>query len=223
MSGVISAERSVMVVSDGGLTSLLACALAREAATTGQTTVTKRPPGVLFAPEGNETNLTRRQAVERHARLYQLASPDQLGELRGPGAHGLGQAETLRLVNAAYFAARHDFEIVVWPVQLGGEPGDVERVGRAADRALLVTRLVSLDAEEHGRPGIRVETPFVDLSDRQVIELAMDLNVPVDACWWWSDATGARGAEAERERARWTAVMRDLGWTREREPSPSKL
>lgn len=235
-------DKSVLILADGGLPSLLALAAARESfslskmvtktggqAGTAEGTLGKksvRNQGVLFMPGGDETNHLRRLAVDRQSALLEITRVDAAahGELRGPGAHGTGQADTLRLIAAAYVAARHGYEVVVWPVQFGGTGGldtpDIDRIARTTDRALLVTRLVSLDAEEHGRPGIRVETPFVDFSDRQIADLALDMSLPVETCWWWSEGvahSGPRTPLADSEYERWTTALREVGWTRGRE------
>ena len=87
---------------------------------------------------------------------------------------------------------------VVWPVSAGaGEGLDLDAMAHAANTALLVSRLAALNAEHHGVPGIEVVTPLLDLNDTQVIELAHDMVVPVETCWWW----GSGNAEEERWRA----------------------
>jgi hypothetical protein len=125
----------------------------------------------------------------------------------GGGGGGVSQG----LLAAAYVAAAHRCDRVVWPVQSpapvsGEDDVDLDRIAADVDRALLVSRLVALDADEHGRPGLRIETPYVDLSDRQLAELAFDMDVPVHLCWWWEGESGA----AERER--WLGTLRAVGW-----------
>jgi 7-cyano-7-deazaguanine synthase in queuosine biosynthesis len=72
---------------------------------------------------------------------------------------------------------------VLWPVHCGA---DLEAMDRALARARLVERLVNLDlpAGEEDEPPLRIETPLLDLSDRQIAELAADLDAPLDVCWW---------------------------------------
>jgi len=71
----------------------------------------------------------------------------------------------------------------VWPVHVGA---DLEGMDRALARARLVERLVNLDLpqEHEGEPPLRIETPLLDLTDRQIAELAADLDAPLDVCWW---------------------------------------
>jgi hypothetical protein len=118
-----------------------------------------------------------------------------------------GAARTATLIEAGTLALANGCRRVIWPVQDGGETPDdlasVESIGRELDRALLAGRLVSLEAPEAGLPEVRFETPFVDLSDRQLAELADDLAVPVETCRWWGAGVGPAAAE----RARWGRVL----------------
>jgi hypothetical protein len=97
---------------------------------------------------------------------------------------------------------------VVWSVHAGvpGRPEelDLDAASREADRALLVTRLLALDAESHGVQSIRIEPPLADLTDRQLVELALDLDAPIRLCGWWSDV----GSD---EHARWMGALDACG------------
>jgi hypothetical protein len=70
---------------------------------------------------------------------------------------------------------------------------------------------VALDAREHGVPSIRVETPYADFTDRQIADLVLDMELDVEACWFWRVEGDA---EAERERRRWESALGAVGWTR---------
>ncbi|MFO0786984.1 MAG: hypothetical protein U0573_11610 [Phycisphaerales bacterium] len=206
-----------LVISDGSVASLLACAGAREAIVSAGGDEKAARPIVLFVPVGDETNRARRQAVERQAKLYELDMADMKTDLRGPGAHGsfgAGLSESIHLITATYQAAQLGCDVVVWPVQFAGV-SDVEKIARASDRALLVTRLASLDSTEHGKPAVRVETPFADFTDRQMADLAIDMNVPVELCWWWE----GKDEHALQRIERWVPVLQSLGWSPSRSTS----
>lgn len=208
-----------LVISDGSLASLVACAAAREAIVSAGGDEKAARPIVLFMPVGDETNRARRQAIEKQAKLYELDVAEARGELRGPGAHGsfgAGLSETLNLIGATYQAAQLGCDLVVWPVQFVGAP-DVEKIARAVDRALLVTRLASLDSAEHGKPAIKVDTPFADLTDKQIADLVIDMNVPVELCWWWG--AGPKDEHALQRAERWVPVLQSLGWSPARSAS----
>ena len=200
-----------LVISDGSLAALVACAAVRESLiASGADEKTPRPI-VLFTPVGDETNHARRVAIEKHAKLYELDMVDATADLRGPGAHGVtggGLHQTLALITATYQAAALGCDQVVWPVQMGGPSPDLESVAR-----VLVTRLASLDGVDHGRPAIRIETPYADLSDRQLADLAIDINAPIEQVWWWNAAQSGKSEQAARELERWFPVLQSLGWS----------
>lgn len=206
-----------LVISDGSLASLVACATARETIVSAGGDEKTARPVVLFTPVGDETNRARRQAIEKQAKLYELDIAEVRGELRGPGAHGsfgAGLHETLNLIQATYQAASLGCDLVLWPVQFAGAP-EVEKIARVVDRALLVTRLASLDSAEHGRPAIRVDTPFADFTDKQLADLAIDMNVPIEMAWWW----GGKDEHAMQRVERWLPVLQGLGWSPSRSAS----
>lgn len=87
---------------------------------------------------------------------------------------------------------------LVWPVQLGGGGGGgigekldpqraelvIQGLSDAADRALLLSRLLAMDSESafNGRLGAGrfiIQTPYLELSDEQMVELALDMDVPL--------------------------------------------
>ncbi len=208
-----------LVISDGSIASLVACAAAREAIVSAGGDEKAPRPIVLFVPVGDETNRARRMAVEKQARLYELDIAEGRAELRGPGAHGsfgAGLSESVNLISATYQAAQLGCDLVVWPVQFTGTP-EVERIARVVDRALLVTRLASLDGTEHGRPAIRVDTPFADLTDKQMADLVIDMNTPVEMCWWW----GGKDEQALARAERWVPVLQGLGWSPAQSATPA--
>jgi hypothetical protein len=99
---------------------------------------------------------------------------------------------TAVLLSAVRAAGRLGLDRVLWPV-LGQDPLGSD----APERAKLVSQLAAFDAPE-GR-SIRVLTPLADLTDAQVLELALDLDSPLDA-----------GACVWTERERWGAAWCDV-------------
>jgi len=94
---------------------------------------------------------------------------------------------------------------VIWPVSAGVEL-NLETTGRAIDCALLVSRLVALHTGTEAGPVI--EAPYADLTDAQIADLILDMDLHVWTCWWF----GGTSPEAAVEQARWTAAMRKAGW-----------
>jgi len=220
-----------LVIANGGFLSLLALAMAREAVTAAGGG--ERPIAYLPSLTGPAASPKRAAAV-RQADLFDAELVD--APVPSQAASAVGEAQTRLLLAAAYAAVARHAAVVVWPVRAGmGDDVDVPHAARAADRALLITRLVALDADEHHLPSIRIEAPFIDLSDRQVADLALDLDLPVRECWWWHDAyverlnrlgaghvradASMRPAEAEAwdEFRRWMSALRAAGWAADTE------
>lgn len=130
------------------------------------------------------------------------------------------------LLAGARIAAAAGAAQLIWPVAVNA---DLDRMCREADRALLISRLITLEPELSPAAGagrFEVQAPLLDLSDAQVAELAIDLDVPVWRCWWWPVVGGAgaprppadsplEGEALTAARAlakRWTAALRAVGW-----------
>lgn len=130
------------------------------------------------------------------------------------------------LLAAARAAAAAGAARLIWPAAVDA---DLDRMCREADRALLISRLIALEPElgpVAGAGRFEIHCPLLDLSDAQVAELAIDLDVPVWRCWWWpvvgagrtphaSSGTPLEGEALTAARAlakRWTAALRAVGW-----------
>lgn len=203
----------VLVLNDGDIPGLVACAAAAEAAM-GVTEVRERPL-VLPFPSSIARATARTAAVQRQAELLTLGLLPAIS----PAVESAdAEAEIRDLVAAAYGAARAGIDTVIWPVSAAtGEAFDLDRLGAAADQALLVGRLVALDAARHGVPGIRIETPYLDLTDTQLADLAADLAAPLESVWWWQ-GWGGEDVPAAQARARWAPALERVGWPVVRTP-----
>lgn len=142
------------------------------------------------------------KAVDRHASVYGagvfqaelVVEPD---ERQGPSGGLLSQL----LLAAIPLALEAGCNSVLFPVRpdgVGDGAGlDVAAVAREVDRAALVTRLAALD---HAEP-CEIVTPMVDLTDRQVLDLAYDMGVSTEMCWW---SGVSDDAAADAARGRWS-------------------
>jgi hypothetical protein len=197
-----------LIVSDGGLASLVA--VWREVVRAGHDRAAMPPvrvkeeleavvsgrkasgPAVWTAPGigGHQALAARRQAELAGFELL-----DTQPALRAAEGHLL--TENALLLSACSLAIDHGLSRVVWPRHLGGEAGD--RAIDAYDRANVISHLSAIDLPRHGGPGeIRVEVPLLELSDVELLDLALDLDAPVPrpvqgaaafntgvgACWW---------------------------------------
>ncbi|MDX2017569.1 MAG: hypothetical protein SFY95_08020 [Planctomycetota bacterium] len=229
-------------MSDGGLASLVACAMAREALLARAPQAGKPAPRVIvWCPSGrgastrsaDEQTFPFALAARRQAQLLDLEwAGDSAPRSADPATSHQAVHNTDDLLAAGRLAMSLGIRTVIWPAHYGsGKPGepttlDLDRAAVGADRALLVGRLMSLEGHESGVPSIRIETPLLDLSDRQLAELAVDLGVSISlegpqakACWWtlalqepsrWSSEAIDL---ATAERIRWVPVLRDAGMT----------
>ncbi|MBI1189569.1 MAG: hypothetical protein GC200_02665 [Tepidisphaera sp.] len=202
-----------LVLIDGDLASLVGCAMARE-----QSALTEGPdPSPVLAmgfPLLFDADPLRHRAIRAQAQAYaiDLSVPPSVDV---GAVSERGERETIELLAACYEAMRRGCTRVLWPVSAAaGDSLDLDRIAQAADRALLSGRLAGLDAVLHGSPGVTIETPLLDLTDRQLADLAMDMDVPIDTCWWWGGAgEAAHDAQAHQARARWMSSLAAVGWS----------
>ncbi len=111
----------------------------------------------------------------------------------------IGSIQSRMLLEAAQIALRAGIRRVVWPIRVMRPEMDVQmdvqmdtlvdQIAQAIDRAVLAARLASLDAGEGTGVDVVIETPFVDLSNAQMLDLAGDLAIPFETCWWYNGRT----------------------------------
>lgn len=192
-----------LVMVDGDLPALLACAAASRADRLVSPGGDRRGSSA-WTPPGLDT--PREVAAQRQAEFFGLA---MIGpEHRQPEpARDAAWTESLMLLEASRAAAESGLHAVVWPIHAGPEL-DLDQAARAVDRALLVSRLASLDAEARGIAPIEVHAPYADFTSEQVAELALDMDLPVSLCWWWDDP----GDDARRARQSWLETLESVGW-----------
>lgn len=193
-----------MVITDAGLAGLVACALSLRSAESEGAQVA---PSAWFAPVGDGHDDARRAALRVQAGVLSI---DLAGECApAPSADAPGRRENLVLLDACYHAIRLRIPRIVWGVQIGGEAPDdwpdLDDLATRLDRALLCARLASLDAPRVGPGDVRIETPLIDLTDRQLAELAVDLAIPFESLWWW------QSDRENPEAARWRDLLASAG------------
>lgn len=186
-----TANTPALIVNDGtlgGLCASWAAGIVRGRESNAQ-------PSTLWFPADDRPAVARRKsAVQRQVELCGLTSCSdrQLVKFE-PGVHGLdklgdraaaGTRTHVLLLNACLEAADRGLNAVLWPIHLGG-PGnhskvEIEPITAAFDRARLASQAALID---FGRT-IRIQTPYLDLTDAQMMELALDMDAPLGACWW---------------------------------------
>ncbi|VAX40532.1 hypothetical protein MNBD_PLANCTO03-1615 [hydrothermal vent metagenome] len=221
--GVSSESPSAIIITDGGLPALVAAAIEAERAITGSGGDGGQSRSVGLMPWPSCAGLAAVQcaAVASLARFFRF----DLIEMPRICAEGpeisVGLFETLALLAGVEAARGAGCCRVIWPVQYHADrdslPSQLDRIAAAVDRALLVSRLGLLDGEGSSGGGageeITIETPLVDLTDRQIADLVVDLDAPAYLCWWWRQL-GEPEAEAVAsvERGVWLAALGEAGW-----------
>ena len=192
-----------LVLCDGGIESLLACAWLRERLTVegAQGAGAVNPIAMAFTDQLTQPKVDAILALCAAHGLKLVESPVEVPpQLAPPGVREL----THRLLAATYQAASLGCSEVIWPACAGrGEDVDVERAAFLDDTAWLVSRLAALDAPNHAVPSIRVSLPFVHFSAMQLAELVSDMDLDPSACWWWN----APDPAAKTERERWIGLL----------------
>lgn len=122
------------------------------------------------------------RAVGRQAETFGVEQVDYAPPLYQPASPVTLEAEgveaTILLMAAARQALQHGCRRLVWPVQVGPE---YEAMSTVLERAQLVTHLLELDLAGEA---LLIEVPFAELTDAQLVEIALHADAPVHAAWW---------------------------------------
>lgn len=153
-------------------------------------------PVAWFPPDDRPARSRRRAAVERQVELCSLSGFSERVVMRfeSPAHAGVhetiasGARDTAMLLSAAIEAASLGLSRVIWPIHAGAAKEiSIDALADICDRALLIGQLVGLDivrAAGDGNGSLRIETPYADLTDAQLMDLALDMDVPLSAAWW---------------------------------------
>ncbi|MEM8758566.1 MAG: hypothetical protein AAGF47_12395 [Planctomycetota bacterium] len=189
-----------LIISDGGLGAAVAVFHASERSGSEDRVL------VWPADAGADASHSRarRRAMERSATLAG-------GLVLRSAAQGTGGVPGM-LLAALDAAATENAAAVVWPASAGvpAEPfeADATQAADNAESAILSERLWAIQTGG----SVRLETPFADLPDASVCELALDAGLRPEACWWW----GGQDEEARVESERWLGAFACLGLTADR-------
>lgn len=202
-------NRHAVVLSDGGLPSLVCMALAREKAVSeciGSDRVLY-PVALAFPPELWSDRI-RMDVIAAQCESLNLALGTRQTLANSSSGASEYEIEAGSLLAASFAAARSGVSLVIWPATAGvGSTVDVRRASAIQDLAILVSRIVSMDHPDHGHPGFTIETPLADCSDDRVADLAVDLAVPVKTCWWNRPQALLSAGESDR----WERALRAVG------------
>lgn len=192
-------DRRVVVVTDGGLPALVALTCAAERA--GR----RRGDGpVAFVPPLDDLHPMRLESVRSQCEVLGLDPPIAGHEWLRLAGTELGP--TAVLLAACQLAGASSASAVIWPITAGGQP-ELTRMAALIEQAMLVSRLACAGSIVQSPVDVRV--PYVDLTDAQVAELALDVDAPLWECWWWRGAGDAGAAQ----RRYWMEHLKRAGWS----------
>jgi len=169
------ATTEVLILHSGGLRSLISLASALT-----QTDVSDI--ALLHLREGRVGGATRAARAKKQAEHYKVDHYIDLPLLQmhlSSKAAGEPQGTLIRprmLMIAMSHALSLKAKRIIWPTQLNG---DHTLVGRALEQAMLVEHISELEHEA----APRIATPLLELTDKQLIELGGQLNVPWELAW----------------------------------------
>ncbi len=215
-------QARTLIVSSGDAAGLLAIAAIEQSLGLAQIAVGDAAM-VFPGPMPEEQADRRLRALREQAACFGLPIAERSLTLTGMLGFTPGELETLILLDALAYARRANFDEVVWAIHAGqrATPNrdvasnnsslfavpDTDRASQTITRSLLVERLAALDAGPHP---VQLRAPYADLTDRQLADLVIDMDLPVWTCWWWG-ATNDQ-PQAHQELTHWTTLLRDTGW-----------
>lgn len=203
---------SALIINDGSLGGLLACwaeGVVRANLVQGATSDAAASgliawfPGDTASPSAPGSIARRRRAVECQVDTCGLGGWSDRQLIRTEGiTHALsgiseaalsGTRQSVMLLNACLEALSRSIPRVIWPVHAGGgggggaegssTGGDLEALAAISDRALLISQLMLVDSGHTSRRhALRIETPYMDFTDAQMVDLALDMDAPLGAC-----------------------------------------
>jgi hypothetical protein len=201
-----------LILSDANLASLLACACAaEELSALDDAAASAARPVVMPFRLSEPLTQTHIDAVAVQTRHYALTEcpPDKRPASATASSASEGEREAVAMLSACHLASTLGCTRVVWPVSAATSDSiDLDRLSAIADRALVVSRLASLDTPPLG---VTIDAPYAELTDRQIADLALDIGAALETCWWWN-ATGRGNKFGSAERTRWTQSLTACGW-----------
>ncbi|QQE13361.1 7-cyano-7-deazaguanine synthase [Planctomycetota bacterium] len=171
-------NRHVAILSSGGIRSLIATAATLNEAPRTRATL-------LYINDGRENIVQRSNHLRLQADHYRIARTLDLdlthiynhGYGRNPDGSPLGSIAAPQILLAAISQARFlQAESLIWPISFDL---DHRKIATATEQIQLIQHLASLDSPTN--PIIR--TPLLELSDKQIIELGTQLEVPFHNAW----------------------------------------
>ncbi len=176
--------RHVVIMSSGGLKSLVATALT---ASSGE----KLRITLFHVLDGRENTATRLEYVRRQAEFLSIYHVNEIkmphvfghGFGKSPTGEPVGMLASAQMILAALAHARFSqAEKVIWPAAFDGDP---KSIAKATEQVLLCEHLAHI--ENSTIPALT--SPLIEMTDQQIIELGGQLQVPWRLAWSCTNQT----------------------------------
>ncbi len=167
-----------MILSSGGLRSLVATALTLREEQKVRVTL-------LHLIDGRDNAVMRMESVRQQAEHFGIA---RIVELDLPHLYGHGQSHSPEglptgvlvapqtLLAAIAQARQHQAERVIWPASFDAQ---TRAMATATEQVMLLDHLAAVE----GAPMPRIESPLLELTDQQIVELGGQMDLPWDLAW----------------------------------------
>jgi len=175
----VDPEQTAVVLTSGGLRSLVSMAMLAEDTRVGRVVL-------LHIVEPRSDAAIRGVFARRQADHFGFQLAEQSWQAPPLGSGGEASVSTAvrrgrLLLEAATLARIVNAGRMVWPAAVDG---GFDAIARVSEQVLLVQHLLETEpSRTPPRPTPRLDTPLLELSDRQVIELGDQLNAPWSISW----------------------------------------
>ena len=168
----------VIILSSGGLRSLVATALSLKDASKTRATL-------LHVVDGRDNTVVRLEHVRRHAEFFSIGRINELdmphlfghGHGLGPDNVPMGALVAPQMLTAALCHARFaQAQSVIWPASFNL---DVQAMAKATEQMMLCDQQAQLE----GVPMPKLEAPLLEMSDQQIMDLGGQLQVDWRLAW----------------------------------------
>lgn len=176
------AKPKVLLLNHGGLRSLVATAMVWAESSGAGARVR-----MLFIDDGAQAGPAHHKAANAQARHYHIAdcvelamphlTPPVSDDSEAVPAEAEAPLRQLQILTAAAGAAlAAEAPRLIWPIQLGDE---FEPAAKVIESLVLLRHLIE---SAHGAP-LQIDTPLLEMSDTQVVEVGHQMEVPWDRTW----------------------------------------
>lgn len=178
-----------LLLNSGGMGSLVATAIASR----------ESHIAMLFVFDGRPGQSHYHECFARQAEYFGLdyTTVLHMNHLRGTDDHGqqIGMAHQQLILAASGLAGQMNAQKLVWPIHVGE---DFELVASVTEQIILLEQLAELELGHN----LQIETPLLEMPDKELLEVGHQMNVPweLSRSCTMMNANPCRGCEKCRRR-----------------------